>query len=56
MKLRKMVLISLQKLFSFSRKSKFRILAIQISWYYQMPKHKTKNTFYRITWEINAAC
>ena len=32
--------VLLQKLFSFSRKSKFRILDIQISWRYQMPEHK----------------
>ena len=45
-KLRKMFVISLQMLFSFSRKSKFRILDIQILWRHQMPKHKTRNTFY----------
>ena len=30
-------------------KSKVRILDIQISWRHQMPKHKTRNAFYRIT-------
>ena len=50
---RKNVFISLQKIFSFSRKSKFRILDIQISWLHQMPKHK-KNTFYWINWEENS--
>ena len=30
---------SLQKFFSFSRKSKFRILDIQISWLYQIPTY-----------------
>ena len=40
------------KLCSFSRKSKFRILDIQISWSHQT-KHKTRNTFYWITWEVN---
>ena len=48
--------ISLQKLFSFSRKSNFRMLDIQISWRNQIPKHKTRNTFYWITWEINTMC
>ena len=46
MKVEKMLFISLQKLFLLSRKSKFKILDIQISWGHQMPKHKTKNTFY----------
>ena len=27
---------------------------IQISWRHQMPKHETRNTFYRITWEVDA--
>ena len=43
---RKNVFISLQKLFSFSRKSNFVILHFQISWRHQMPKHKTRNTFH----------
>ena len=43
---RKMFLVSLEKLFSSSRKSKFRISDIQISRRHQMPKHKTINTFY----------
>ena len=34
--------ISLQNLFSFSRKSNFGIIHFQISWRHQMPKHKTK--------------
>ena len=51
MKLGKMFFISLQKLFSFSRKSNFRILHIQISWRHQMAKGKARNTFYWITWE-----
>ena len=55
-KLGKMFFILLQKFFSFSRKSNFSILDIQISWRYQMPKHKTRNTFYWITWEVNTAC
>ena len=38
--------MSLQKLFSFLRKSNFRILNIQISRRHQMPTHKTRNTFY----------
>ena len=37
--------ISLQKLFSFSRKSKFRISDIQILWYHQIPKHKKRIHF-----------
>ena len=38
--------ISLQKLFLFLIKSKFRILDVQISWRHEMPKHKKRNTFY----------
>ena len=45
--------ISLQKLFSFSRRSSCRILNIQISWRHQMSKHKTRKLFYWITWKIN---
>ena len=45
----KNVFISFQKVFPFSRKSKFRILDIQISWCYQIPKDKTRNRFYWIT-------
>ena len=53
-KLEKIFFISLQKLFLFSRKSKFRTLHFQISWCHQMPKCKTRNTFYWITWEVNS--
>ena len=53
---RKMFFISLRKLFSFPRKSNFRFLDYQILWRYQMPKHKTRNTFYWITWEVNTVC
>ena len=42
MKLGKMCFVSLQKLFSFTKTSKFRILNIQISWSHEMPKHKNK--------------
>ena len=48
-KLEKILFISLQKLFLFSRKSNFSILDLQISWPHQMSKHKTSNTFYWIT-------
>ena len=48
--------ISLQKHFSFPRKKKFRILDFQISWRHQMPKTKTRNTFYWITWEVITVC
>ena len=48
--------ISVQKLFSFSRKSNFRNLNIQVSWRHQMPKYKTINTFYWITWKVNTVC
>ena len=41
----KMFFISLQKLFSFSRKSKLRILDTQISWRHQMPKHIKETHF-----------
>ena len=30
-------------------RSNFSILDIQISWRHQMPEHKTRNTFYKIT-------
>ena len=53
-KLGKMFFISLQKPFSFSTESIFRILHFQISWHHQMSKHKTRNTFHWITWEINS--
>ena len=43
-------------LFVLSRKSNFRDLDVQIAWCHQMPKHKTRNTFYWITWEINTVC
>ena len=38
MKLEKMVFLSLQKLFSFSRKSNFSFKVIQILWRHQIPK------------------
>ena len=43
-----------QKLFSFLGKSNFRILDILVSWHHQMPKHKTRNTFFWITWKVNS--
>ena len=49
----KMFFLSLQELFSFSRKSDFRIPSFQVSWRLQMPKHKTRNTFHWITWKVN---
>ena len=49
-KLGEMFSISLQKHFLLSRKSNFRILDIQISQYHLMPQHKTRDTFYWITW------
>ena len=52
----KMLSNLLQKLFPFSSKSSFRILDIQISWRHQMPKHRIRNTFYWITWEVNIVC
>ena len=55
-KTRKNVFNSLQTLFSFSRKSNFRILHFQISWRHQMPKHKTRSTFHWITWEVKTVC
>ena len=55
MKLGKMFFIWLEKLFSFFRKSNFRILDIQVLWRHEMSKHKT-NTFYWITWEVNKFC
>ena len=55
-KLGKMYFISLQKLFLLQRKSNFKILDYQISWSYQMSKHKTRNSFYWTTWEVNTIC
>ena len=52
----KNLFFSLQKLFLLSRKINFRILDIQISWRHQLLKHKTRNTFYWITWEVNTVC
>ena len=49
-------IISFQKLFSLPRKLNFCILYFQISWRHRMPKHKTSNTFYWITWEVNTFC
>ena len=36
-----------------NKKINFRISDIQIPWRHQMPKHKTRNTFYWITLEVN---
>ena len=55
-KLRKIVVIALQRLFLFWRKLKFRTLDIQISWCHQMLKHKKRNRFYWISLELNTAC
>ena len=33
-----------------------RILHFQISRHHQKPKHKTRNTFHWITWEVNTVC
>ena len=52
-KLGKMFFISFQNLLSFSIKSNFRNLHFQISWRHQMHKHKTTNTFHRITWDVD---
>ena len=49
----KMFFISLWKLFSFSRKSNFSILDVKTLRCHQMPKIKTRNTFYSVTWEVN---
>ena len=51
---RKIFFILRQNICSLSRNSKFRILDIQISWRHQMPKHKTRNTFYWIMWKVNS--
>ena len=48
--------LSLPKLFLFWRKSNFRILDIQISSYHQTPKHKIRNRFCWIAWEVNIVC
>ena len=52
-KLGKKIFISFQKLFLFSRKFNFRIPHFQILWRHKTPKHKIRNTFYWITWEVN---
>ena len=54
LKLGKMFFVSLWNLFSFSRKSMFRILNIQILSHHQMPKQKTRNAFYWINWKMNS--
>ena len=51
---RKIFFILHQNFCSLSRNSKFKILDIQISWRHQMPKHKTRNTFYWIMWKVNS--
>ena len=38
-----MFFISLEKVFSFSRKSNFKIQHFRILWRHQMPNHKTRN-------------
>ena len=53
---RKIFFISLQKFFSFWRKSNFRILPFQISWRDQMRKDKTRNTFHWRNSEVNTVC
>ena len=53
MKLGKLFLFH-SKLFLFLRKSIFRIFDIQVLWRHHMPKHKTRNTFHWITWEVNS--
>ena len=40
----------------FLRKSNFKLLDIQVLWLHQMLKHKTRNTFYWITCEVNTVC
>ena len=50
------LLVSLHKRSLISRKSNFRISDILVSWRHQIPKHKTRNTFYWIIWEVNTAC
>ena len=54
-KLGEKFLVLLQKFF-LSRKTKFRILDIQISWCHQMPKHKARIAFYWINREVNTVC
>ena len=44
-----------------NKKKKFfiwlqKLLDIQTLWHHQMPKHKTRNTYYWITWEANTVC
>ena len=48
--------ISLQRLFFSSRKSNFKIMHFEISLRHQTSKHKTRNTFHWITWEVNTVC
>ena len=43
----------------FARKNAFYFTwkaLFQFSWCYQMPKHKTRITFYEIPWEVNTVC
>ena len=50
---KKKFFFSLQNFFLFLRQSDFNFSNIQMSWRHQMPKHKTRNIFYWITWEVN---
>ena len=37
----------------FLRYLNFKFSDIQMSWWHQMPKHETQNTYYWIIWEVN---
>ena len=50
---RKNVFYFTSKAFFILEKKFFILLDFQILWCHQMPKHKTRNTFYWITWEVN---
>ena len=49
---RKSVFYFTSKLFSFSRKSNFRILYLEVSWHHQMSEHKTRNICFWVTWKV----
>ena len=46
-------LFHFKSFFRFRDNQIFNFSDIQLSWCDQMPKHETRSTFYRITWEVN---
>ena len=53
---KKKIYFTSKALFVLEKMLKFTSLDIQILRRHQIPKHKTKNIFYWITWEVNTVC